>query len=160
MTGAGGAGAKRRLAACLLAAAFALVAHGACGEDRVTWDQLRPDSQVSGQVLCVLSLEMMTQEIVAKCSKPRKPIDDAIDRAVLSLQNFILTHSSQHLAPDLFAGMRRGVAEGLKRTPAGYECGGPGFDQAFRGVSPESLDAAIKVLLATPPKVGELVPCL
>ena len=73
--------------------------------------------KLSGQLLCALGLRIMTEGIVTGCDMPRMPLDDTIERAVVSLENFVLADSSQHPTPDAFCDNAEGNFRGLESEP-------------------------------------------
>ena len=149
--------------ATILLLGGSLLQQAALADDRKPLDyrQLKGDDKISGQMLCALVLGIMTETIVANCKLTRKPADDAIDRAVLSIENYMIANSSQHPTQETFETLRKDFSENLKRakTPPEAACGGKDFDKWFRSDTPEQIDANVRKLLATPPG-PDPVPCL
>ena len=157
--------ARNRLIAFVILTTASLLPQTAISEGKKTVDfeQLRPDSRVSAQMLCALIVGITVQVIVADCNLPRKPVDAAIDRSIVAVEAFIIANSSQHPTQDTMTGLKQHMSdwylESAKKLTPEMTCGGKGFDKWFRSATPEEIDAGTKTLLETPPKPGN-VPCL
>jgi hypothetical protein len=131
-------------------------------EDQIgpNWKALRPDSKVSGQVLCGLGMLIFVQEVVAQCPLPKLPIDAARERAIRRLEEFIVANSSQHPQMDTFAEMQREIGDGFRKSPDHRQvCSNPGFDKGFRRGEPSEMDASVEKMLTTPFDPNQNVPC-
>ena len=98
----------------------------------------------------------MVQEQTAACALPRRPVDDAIDQAIVAIEDFILANSSTHLT--------RAMLEALKGNTAVTRVAQPQFCQSqflerLRSPSPEQVLAGVKALLAVP-REPVMNPCL
>jgi hypothetical protein len=68
----------------------------AAGQDRMVLGprQFETGKSGAGAVLCVWSIYLSVQAKTAACALPRRPVDDAIDQAIVAIDDFILANSS------------------------------------------------------------------
>ena len=153
---------RRALLAAI--ATVALTVAPTRSEDRLVLGprQFEADKSGKGAVLCTWSLYLSTRTLAAACELPRQPADDAIDRAIAEIDDFILANSSLH--PD------RAALERFKRDAADSELAlarRRGLDSAcrndmvkfLRSAPPDKIEASVKALLATP-REPVMNPCL
>jgi hypothetical protein len=110
----------------------------------------------AGAVICIWEITLIVQEQTAACVLPRRPVDDAIDRAIVAMEDFVLANASAHPT--------RATLETFKRNTASMRQVQPQFCQSqfleqARGRSPEQVEADMKKLLAVP-REPQLNPCL
>jgi hypothetical protein len=87
---------------------------------------------------------------------PRRPVDDAIDRAVTSIDAFIISNSSLHPTPAMVEEFKR------RQRPTCTNANAQTIAQSiepFRRASAEQIDAAVKELLSIP-REPVMNPCL
>jgi hypothetical protein len=148
----------------LIVAAFGLAQAGpAASEDRMVLGprQFMEDTSGAGAVLCAWSIYLSVQAQTAACALPRKPTDDAIDQAIVAIDEFILANSSLHPTKAMMDTFKRDVAasevSGARRFKPDF-CTGPDLEY-FRSSSPEKIQASVKALLAVP-REPVMSPCL
>jgi hypothetical protein len=134
------------------------------GQDRMVLgpDQFKEDKSGAGAVLCVWSLYLSIQAQTAACALPRRPVDDAIDQAVVDIDEFILANSSLHPTRPMLEKFKRDAAEGEINSARRWR--GPQFCknqdlEGFRSPSPEQVRSSVKALLAIP-REPVMNPCL
>src|ERR1700704_5474865 len=67
----------------------------AAGADRMVLGPAQFEDDKTGHaVLCVWGTYLSVQAETAACALPRRPVDDAIDQAIVEIDEFILTNSS------------------------------------------------------------------
>src|SRR5258708_2715282 len=68
------------------------------GQDRLVLGprQFEEDKSGAGAVLCLWSIYLSVQAQTAACALPRRPVDDAIDQAIVAIDEFVLANSSLH----------------------------------------------------------------
>ena len=115
-----------------------------------------------GAVLCAWSLYLAFQAESAACKVPRQPIDDAIDEAIIAMDEFIIANSSLRPTREMLETFKQRVvdqdlnamrARGLEKVCAGGDL------QVFRSISPDQMRTQTKALLATP-REPVMNPCL
>ncbi|MDE3177712.1 MAG: hypothetical protein KGM15_16545 [Pseudomonadota bacterium] len=145
----------------LAIAALCLSAFAARGEDQagVKWDQLRPDNRVSAQMLCGLSMLMFVQEVVGQCHLHSLSIDDARERAIHRIEDFVSANSSQRPSMSVFVEMRRAIGENFRKSTDHRVCSDPSFDKWWRGGTPAELDASVEKMLTTTFDPNRRIPC-
>jgi hypothetical protein len=115
-------------------------------------DQFKTDNTGAGAVLCAWGIYLSVQAETAACKLPRRPVDDAMDSAILAIDEFILANSSLHPTREMLDNFKQRYAESnlsiMQRIGFDKVCNGPDLE-AFRRVTPERLQASIKALLAT-----------
>jgi hypothetical protein len=119
-----------------------------------------------GAVLCAWSIYLSLQAATTDCRLSRRPIDDAIDEAILAIDEFIMANSS--LRPT------RSMLEEFKRRATASALGQRGADGMPKGcfgnvarsmgqlrenMTPEQLRESIRKLLAIP-REPVMNPCL
>jgi hypothetical protein len=155
--------ASQRLKLILVAAFGLALIMPAVSQDQMVLGsrQFEKDTSGAGAVLCLWSIYLSVQAQTAACALPRRPVDDAIDQAIVAMDDFILANSS--LRPT------RAMLDAFKRDAAAEElsslrqdrpqfCTSPDLE-GFRKPSPEQIQAAVKALLAVP-REPVMNPCL
>jgi len=133
----------------------------AFAEDRMVLGprQFERDS-AGGAVLCIWGIHLSVQTATRACGLTRRPVDNAIDKAIAAIDEFILANSSLHPTRAMLEDFKRRAAEsdlsfarqhGLQKF-----CESAG---SFRNVSPEEIEASVKSLLAVP-REPVMNPCL
>jgi hypothetical protein len=116
----------------------------------------------SGAVLCVWLIYATIQAATAACGLPRQPSDDAIDKAVTDMDEFIVANSSLRPTRAMLDDFKHRRTEMemsvLRRKGLQKFCDGPDIKH-FRNLSPDYIDAEIKKLLAVP-REPVMNPCL
>lgn len=154
---------KRLLSIIIVAAALASTGP-ALGEDKMVLgpDQFKEDKSGAGAVLCAWSIYLSVQAEAAACALPRRPVDDAMDQAVVAIDEFILANSSLHPSKGALENFKRDVAvSAIAAARRGY---GSQFCKRedleyFRSLSPEKIQTSVKALLAVP-REPVMNPCL
>ena len=125
-------------------------------------DQFKFDSTHGGAVLCAWAIYLETQAATKACGLPRTPTDDAIDKAVLEIDDFIIANSSLHPTRSALEDFKRQSSESfirdLRKGGLQTYCGGQEL-QTFRRGSPAQIEASVRQLLATP-REPVMNPCL
>jgi hypothetical protein len=136
----------------------------AIGQDRMVLgpNQFKEDTSGAGAVLCVWSIYLSVQAQTAACALPRRPVDDAIDQAIVAIDEFILANSSLHPTRPMLEKFKHDAAEGELSSARRWR--GPQFCknedlEGFRSPSPEKIQASVKALLAIP-REPVMNPCL
>jgi hypothetical protein len=136
----------------------------AVGQDRMVLGprQFEQDKSGAGAVLCSWSIYLSIQNQVAACALPRRPVDDAIDQAIVAIDEFILANSSLHPTKPMLEAFKRNAAEfelrHLRQRGLEQACASPDLEM-FRRPSPEKVQATVKALLAIP-REPVMNPCL
>jgi hypothetical protein len=134
------------------------------GQDRMVLGprQFEQDKSGAGAVLCSWSIYLSIQNQVAACALPRRPVDDAIDQAIVAIDEFILANSSLHPTRPVLEDFKRSAAESelrfLRQRGLEKACASPDLEM-FRRPSPEQVQATVKALLTTP-REPVMNPCL
>ncbi|WP_172131230.1 hypothetical protein [Bradyrhizobium aeschynomenes] len=124
--------------------------------------QFEVDKSGGGAVLCAWSIYLSIQAQTAMCELPRRSTDDAIDEAIVAIDEFILANSSLKPTRAMLeefkrraasADIARGQARGLQN-----HCRSSDLER-FRSIAPEQLRASVKKLLANP-REPVMNPCL
>jgi hypothetical protein len=157
---------KALIIALLLAVVAALlVTRGMrVGEHRMVLGprQFEEDRTSAGGVLCIWALYLAIQAETAACGLPRRPVDDAIDNAIVAIDEFILTNSSLHPTRAMLEDFKRRAAEselrGLRQSGLQQFCQSRDLE-ALRSPSAEQIQASVKELLAVP-REPVMNPCL
>ena len=113
-------------------------------------------------MLCSWSIYLAAQAEVKLCGLVRRPSDDAIDEAILAIDEFILANSSKPPTRQILEDFKRRAAESQQK--GAQQIGVQNYckhDNAefVRRSSPEEIRAAIKDLLAVP-REPVMTPCL
>jgi hypothetical protein len=140
--------------------ALATVLWGASAQAQDT----RPPSDETGKgaVLCVWRIYLAIQASPRACGWQRQPVDDAIDRAIYDIDNFILANSSDHPAREILEKNKRSMVESGLRDPiaVGEMCKPNGLvDFIRRFTSPDHVALETADLLSSP-REPVLNPCL
>jgi|SRR5579871_3024547 len=121
--------------------------------------QFEFDKSGKGAVLCVWSIYLSLQAAAKTCQMPRRPVDDAIDQAIIQMDDFIIANSSLHPTRAALEDFKRRAAA-QAQSQKGF-CEGPAirdFD-VFRRMTPEQVQKSIADLLAAP-REPVMNPCL
>jgi hypothetical protein len=125
-------------------------------------DQFKTDSTGSGAVLCVWSIYLEVQAETKACGLPRRPVDDAIDKAVLAIDSFIIANSSLRPTQAMLNEFKRRTSESfihdLQSRGIQKACDGSDLE-AFRSGTPDKVAASVRALLAVP-REPVMNPCL
>ncbi|KWV59212.1 hypothetical protein AS156_31535 [Bradyrhizobium macuxiense] len=145
-----------------MAAIAATLVSPVVAQDRMTLGprQFEVDKSGAGAVLCAWSLYLSIQAKTAACALPRRPTDEAIDQAIVAIDQFILENSSLHPTKEALEAFKRNAAtfslRALNSQP--QLCQGSDLDH-FRSIDPEKIRAGVKALLAVP-REPVMNPCL
>jgi hypothetical protein len=124
-------------------------------------DQFKEDRSGAGAVLCTWSIYLSVQAETAACALSRRPVDDAIDQAIVAIDEFILANSSLHPTRAKLENFKRNAAasavSGARRLGQQF-CKREDLEM-FRSPSPEKIQAGVKALLAVP-REPVMNPCL
>jgi hypothetical protein len=89
----------------------------------------------------------------AACGLPRRPVDDAMDEAVVAIDEFILANSSLHPTREMLDQFKRRAAQSdlrfISRAGLKQVCESGDLEH-FRSASPEQVRESTKALLAVP----------
>jgi hypothetical protein len=157
--------APRRLLLMVIAALGLALIVPAASQDRMVLGprQFETDKSGAGAVLCVWSIYLSVQAKTAACALPRRPVDDAIDQAIVAIDDFILANSSLHPTKAMLEAFKRGaVAADLSsvRQLGPQICNSNSQElERFRRPSPEPIQATVRGLLAVP-REPVMNPCL
>jgi hypothetical protein len=127
--------------------------------------QFERDTTGKGAVFCVWSIYLSVQTYTRACHVERKPVDDAIDKAIAAIDEFIMQNSSLHPTPSTLQDFKRRAAESELRFIQGSDpnkekyCQRNDLVEHFRNVGPEQIDQNVRELLATP-REPTMNPCL
>jgi hypothetical protein len=119
------------------------------------------DDKGRGAVLCVWSLYLEIQAQTAICGLTRGPTDDAIDAAIIAMDEFIIANSSQHPTPETLKAFKQRVMESERKLIDQRKdqiCAGRDLGH-FRSISPDQIQSGTKALLAVP-REPVMNPCL
>jgi hypothetical protein len=147
----------------IIVGSFALVLPSR-GEEKMVLGpkQFEFDRSGDGAVLCVWGLYLSVQTKTAMCELPRRPNDDAIDEAIVAIDEFILGNSSLKPTRTMLDEFKRRAAsaETAQAKKAGLQnlCKSRDVEH-FRSIPPEELRASVKKLLAKP-REPVMNPCL
>ena len=119
--------------------------------------QLEEDKSGAGAVLCSWMILMSFQAQAAACALPRQPIDDAMDEAIVAIDEFILANSSLHPTRHMIESFKRDWSQRARSGP--LYCEDPALRQLRSdNEEPARIRERVKALLAVPREpVGE--PC-
>jgi hypothetical protein len=142
----------------LIALAMAL-----CGRSAQAQDTPPPfDNTVKGAALCVRQIYLAIEASPRACGWQRQPVDDAIDKAVHDVDDFILANSSEHPTRQALEKTKQLSVEGGLRDPVTVRemCrpnGLPDFIRRF--TSPDHVALETANILSIP-REPLLNPCL
>jgi hypothetical protein len=115
-----------------------------------------------GAVLCAWSIFLSVQSQTAACEMARTPADDAIDEAIIAIDEFILANSSLHPTRAMLEDFKRRAAEGdlsfMRQRGLQESCKISDIGR-FRSLAPDQIHASVKSLLAVP-REPVMNPCL
>jgi hypothetical protein len=120
--------------------------------------QFEQDKSGAGAVLCSWVMLMSFQAQAAACAFPRQPIDDAMDEAIIAIDEFILANSSLHPSRNMIQSFKRDWSQRARSGP--LYCEDPEIARLRSdNEEPARIRARVKALLALPREpVG--TPCL
>ena len=131
-------------------------------EDRMVLGPRQFEGDNSGAVLCVWLIYLTIQAATAECGVPRQPSDDAIDKVIADMDEFILANSSLHPTRAMLDDFKHRRMElemsVLRQKGLQTFCEGPDIKH-FRSLSTDRIHAEIKKLLAVP-REPVMNPCL
>jgi hypothetical protein len=136
----------------------------ALGQERMVLGprQFEADKTGNGAVLCAWSIYLSIQAETAACGLKRRPTDDAMDEAIVAIDEFILANSSLHPTRVMLDEFKRRAAEShlasVQRQGLQKSCSRPDLER-FRSISPDQIRASVKKLLE-PPREPVMNPCL
>lgn len=134
----------------------------ALGQDQMVLGprQFEQDKSGAGAVLCAWSIYLSVQAKTAACALLRRAADDAMDQAILAIDDFILANSSLHPSRAALEAFKRDATapdrDRVTREP--QSCTSPDLER-FRRTTPERIQASVKALLAAP-REPVMNPCL
>src|ERR1700754_27553 len=109
--------------------------------------QLEKDTSGAGAVLCSWSFYVYSQGLSEACGLPRRPVDDAVDQAIVAIDEFILANSSLHPTRLMLENFKRDLRGQVQRAPRRMlNCEDPFFSHSDE----EQIQAHVKKLLAIP----------
>jgi hypothetical protein len=84
----------------------------AAAQDAAGGNDFRHDADRSGKgaVLCLWHILLHTQAVVERCGWERLPVDDAIDRAIIATDAFIIANSSSPVTQDDLAAAKARIS--------------------------------------------------
>jgi hypothetical protein len=104
---------------------------------------------------CTYVVFVSVQAFTAACGWARQPADDAIDEAIVALDDFILANTSSHFTRPMLEDLKRQVWR-----PTGQYCENPNeLVTKFRNATADQLREAVKVLISRPAEPRPY-PCL
>jgi hypothetical protein len=83
----------------------------AFGQDRMILGPRQFEHDNGGAVLCAWSIYLAVQARTAACGLARRPVDDAIDQAIVEIDQFILSNSSLHPTRAMLDDFKRRATE-------------------------------------------------
>jgi hypothetical protein len=147
----------------LVAAMVLALSAPAFGQERMILGPRQFEADTgAGPVLCIWALYLTVQAETAACAIARLPVDDAIDEAIVAIDEFILANSSLRPTRAMLDDFKRRAAEShlnfARRHGMARSCGGRDIER-FRKASPDQVQASTKALLAVP-REPVMNPCL
>jgi hypothetical protein len=146
-----------------LIALLLVLSNGSFGQERMVLGPLQfgRDTAGKGAVLCSWAIYISVQADTAACGRRRTPTDDAIDEAIIAIDDFIIANSSLKPTREMLQKFKRDAAEielanrskGGRNFCIGDEMAG------FRNSSPEQIRAGVKEMLSVP-REPVMNPCL
>jgi hypothetical protein len=125
----------------------------AVGQDQMILGprQFERDNSGRGAVLCIWAIYLSIQAQTAHCGLARRPVDDAIDEAIVAIDEFIIKNSSLHPTRQMLEDFKRRAAESershfLQRRSLKEYCENPDTEH-FRRVEADQLRAGVQRLL-------------
>ncbi|WP_400770119.1 hypothetical protein [Methylosinus sporium] len=152
---------ERLLSAIIVAL---LLATPAASEERQTFgiEQFKIDRGGSEAVLCSWTVYLSVQAATKSCELTRRPTDDAIDEAILAIDDFILANAALHPTREALEAFKGRIAAAMTvKPPAVSQKLCENSLEFFRSRSPEAIRSSVKASLASAlePSAGP-VPCL
>ena len=124
--------------------------------------QFEADKTGNGAVLCTWSVYLSIQAETAACGLKRRPTDDAMDEAIVAIDEFILANSSLRPTRAALEDFKRRAAESDiafgRRQGLQAFCSRPDLEH-FRSINPDEIRASVKKLLEVP-REPVMNPCL
>jgi hypothetical protein len=152
-----------RLKLVFVAAMVLALSAPAIGQERMVLGPRQFEADTgAGAVLCIWALYLTVQAETAACAMARLPVDDAIDEAIVAIDEFILANSSLRPTRAMLEDFKRRAAEShlnfARRHGMARSCGSRDIER-FRKGDPEQIRASTKALL-TVPREPVMNPCL
>ena len=124
--------------------------------------QFEWDTSGKGAVLCIWSIYLTVQARVATCGLARRPVDDAIDKAIVTIDEFVLSNFSLRPTRPMLEDFKRRASESelnsMRRLDQKKICEGRDLE-VFRSLGPDKIRETIQSLLALP-REPVMNPCL
>ena len=128
------------------------------GEERKL---LPSDTSGKGAVLCSWGIYVYVQRQTADCGLARRPGDDAIDQAIVQMDEFIIANASSHPTHQMLEDYkRRSLETGWLSGHRGKEyCQKNEFVEHISSIDPDRIREEVKALLSIP-REPVMNPCL
>jgi hypothetical protein len=111
--------------------------------------QLEEDKSGAGAVLCSWMVLVAVRAQAAACGLSRQPIDDAMDEAIVAIDEFILANSSLHPTRNMIESFKRDWSQRARSGP--QYCEDPELRRdRSDNEEPARIRARVKALLAIP----------
>jgi hypothetical protein len=137
----------------LMIVAMVALAAPAIGQDQMILGprQFERDNSGRGAVLCNWAIFLSIQAQTSHCGLARRPVDDAIDQAIASIDEFILRNSSLRPTRQMLEDFKRRAAESERnhfrqRGSLKEYCENPDTER-FRSIDADQLRAGVQQLL-------------
>lgn len=141
----------------LMTFAVLALAVPAPGQDRPSPGPITQGDQKAGALGCTYTIFLEAQALATACGWTRQPADDAIDKAIATLDDFILANASSHLTRPMLEDLKRSVAAPLRGKSTGPQyCEERNYELIWqiRSTSTDQIREWVKVLTSTPPPPG------
>ena len=134
----------------LMIFAIAALVLPAIGQDQMILGprQFERDNSGRGAVLCIWAIYLSIQAQTAHCGLARRPVDDAIDEAIVAIDEFIIRNSSLRPTRQSLEDFKRRAAESERShfRQRGSYCENPDTER-FRSIDADQLRAGVQQLL-------------
>jgi hypothetical protein len=134
----------------LMILAIIALAVPAIGQDQMILGprQFERDNSGRGAVLCIWAIYLSIQAQTAHCGLARRPVDDAIDEAIVAIDEFIIKNSSLRPTRRMLEDFKRRAAESERShfRQRGSYCENPDTER-FRSIDADQLRAGVQQLL-------------
>jgi hypothetical protein len=135
----------------------------AFGQERMVLGprQFEHDQSGKGAVLCTWSIYLSVQQVTKICGLPRRTTDDAIDKAIEAIDEFIIANSSLRPNKRMIEEFKHAAEQQqlrLLRQQQKNFCANNDIE-FFRKPSPEQIQESVKSLLSVP-REPVMNPCL
>jgi hypothetical protein len=148
----------------LIIAMTGLLALPALGQEKMVLGprQFETDKTGNGAVLCTWSVYLGIQAETKVCELKRRPTDDAMDEAIVAIDEFILANSSLRPTRAALEEFKRRAAESdianARRQGLQAHCSRSDLER-FRSIDPDQIRASVKKLLEVP-REPVMNPCI